>query len=348
MLIWSRASGATQVSGPSTTADVYGDLTWSADGRYLGWYEQPAREIAWDYRPLRIAPGADCGPGRLVVFDTADRVTTTWSVTDLFQPMVVTGDGAYVFENGLSCGYGLLHYLPSGRRVSEPVTGAPATGRLLAFADATGFLAIAGAPRPRVFSLALDGSARLEARLPAPTAGTYERFVASPDGAELAVEQGAQTQGNGSQRCAPPGLAAASSLVTLDLRTDLSRRFDLPPVPPARTAQIGTMSYGPAGSLDLTEYACSPALGPGAALGSPVLLQLRAGALVQVAKGVIAGETSFTGSLAVIPGRYELIRGPMPGAEVATAASGRAVAVDGAPLAGVGRIATDISWSPAP
>lgn len=346
VVIWSRAGGTSRVSGSPSAAVVYGDLTWSANGRYLAWYEQPVRGLLWNYRPIRNAAGPDCGSGKLVVFDTAKDEMTTWNVADLFEPMVVTAEGVYVFENGGSCGYGLVHYLPDGRRVSVPVTGASRTGRISAWADAAGFVAVDGATRPTVFSLALDGSATLLAQLPAATTGTDERFVASPDGSELAIEQGAQTQGNGSQRCASQELASGSALVTVDLLTGTARRFELPPGPSGMTDQIGTMSYGPANTLDLSEYVCGAAQPPGAALKAPLLLQLHAGALEQVAWGVIAGERSVTGFLAVMPGRYELIRGPMPGAEVATTPWGPAVEVDGAAVPGLRGTASDISWSP--
>ena len=346
--IWSRGHGTTRITGPVTSGVVYGDLTWSSDGRYLGWYEeQTSAGAAGGYEPLRDTQGADCGPGKVVVFDTRSGTATAWDATDLFQPMVVTAGSVYVFADEDLCGQpGLVHYLPDGDRAAVPVVSSGAVGGIRAWASGADFVGVDGSEPPRVFSVSLTGVATLEAEMPT-GAGTptAEQYVGSPDGRRAAAEVGFQTQGNATQRCGIGAGGPGSELATVDLFTGGTSIIPLPSAPTGMVAQIGSFDYGPGGTLDAVVYDCSPTAAPGTPLAPPAVLELTPGGFLQVATGAVAAERSASGSLAVLAGQYGLVRGAMPGTQVVTS-SGSTVYVDGATVPGLNGTVSDLAWSP--
>jgi hypothetical protein len=270
--------------GPPVTPGSAGlsDLTWSANGRYLAWWESPLN--ASMAHPL------------LVWVDTTTATYKIWSSpadSDMPASLVVDSTGVTVDA--------ARHYSVSGS-----VTGLPMASSNFAahpwfsgtFSDvvssANGFIGLSlpiGEPQT-VWRMGLTGVGEQVAVLPsAAPHSPYETFASNLQGDVLAVEQGDHTD-----LC---GVGPTSWLLLTDLRTGWSVFSALPAIDGVR--RFRSMAFGPNDVLDVAVYDCLKTSGLATAL-----LEYRGGKWTTLRPDVLDAACGPHGELAYISGSLKV------------------------------------------
>jgi hypothetical protein len=343
VLIWSSEGGTTTVERASARFDVFSSPTWSADGRYLAWFEASS------------AAGSTLTVGVAVLDTTSDRVATLEIDSGLLgDPMVVAGGGVYFLDPNSPKDMAIRRFLPGGQSSAIAITGpaslawnrrfgagvrglAPTSNGFLVAGQAAGSSASLDM---EVFSVAVDGTSHTDESLRVPRGGLVD-FSASPDGttaAYLTPDPGDGPMGS---------CAVAMQLESVDLRSGATAGIELPDPQPGEVGRLAALDYGPGGTLDVVEYPCTTAFSGQIA---PVrVLELRGRALVPIAGAAMQAQRSITGSLALTPARYVVSTSGREPLVFPSAVPTGPVRVDGRPLspAGGSLDGAQLAWSPA-
>lgn len=204
--VWSRGHGARRVGPPTPHGTKIAHLTWSADGRYLAWYQDP---------------GTD--GGEIVSVDTAATTTRTWPQTFAPSGLAVSATNIYTTDEGTPF---LVRTGPDGATHSyalparATLTATNRTG--LVFASASGSVSTY-----RLWRLDLKGHTERIVTLPPlrhPNLAVYH---------QLAVGDGlaALEEGDHQDVC---GLGGTALLHTVDLTTGTQHLSTVPGSPHAK------------------------------------------------------------------------------------------------------------------
>jgi hypothetical protein len=294
---WTPATGIRRLESfqsAATNLPAIRLLSWSRDGRYLGWIQQ----------------SADTGPVTLHWAQLAGSEQHAWSATVPGTPpsaLIVGATGITAYEDGLNGDPSQLrHYTTSGPASSTP-TILEGSGAL-SFDD--GFIAITeanGEHANTIYRIGPDGSASSVNTPPGSDTVNEQslgNWAVSPDGTRLAAERGVEQDG-----C---GFGPASRLVLVPAATGLETVHDLPG---NETWRFVSLRISPNGTVDLVaadETRCQsadPRTGHDTLLPTK-LFELSTGTLRPVASHVLMAERSSSGLLARISGdwRFSLSR----------------------------------------
>ncbi|MFE7854080.1 hypothetical protein [Streptomyces sp. NPDC057403] len=324
MEIWSRAHGARHVGPPTSHGIGISHLTWSADGRYLAWYQDT---------------GAN--GGEVVSVNTASGSTHTWPQKFAPSGLAVSGTNIYTTDNSTpflvrTGPDGATHpfALPARAALTAP------TPKGLVFASASDYPFTT-----QLWSLDLKGQTKQIVTLTAlrhPNLALYNQMAAGDGIAAL-------EEGDHQDVC---GLGGTALLHTVNLSSGTQHLSTIPGDPKAKWRLLA-MHFGAAGkglvfgAYDAQQCGSAEASSASIVHFPTALFELPAPGLPvrRLASNASAGQRGPSGQLAEITGTKAMTYTP---AEPVLTRDGHVGAlVSGKPIPSPGT-PYDLLWAPSP